>query len=1063
MANVNGPLLPVGTPSMGKSAPDSNPSLKDRLGFAKDAIMRAISKPLVIGGSNINPLSAGMQGTGEEALQRIDQLADRGLQRAAVRGVGAKQVAAGLHAELDRILGQRNAPAPEEGSIPEKGPIAAIPHGPYDPEVTRALPLQERVKATKWDEEMVKNRDALCASLSAFSAVYQMRERAGGIKESDNTKLQQIVFQATKPGETRSLWDHFCDQYNLTIGQKLRAGFVYWFYYKTSLISNTIDAYLKTFIEGLTKDLIKSDQTRLKFIRRFLEESNSFLVEDIRATKQFAYAAEPGGGDLEDFRKRAIVNHYGGSLEKLCKAFSEQRVQEGRDTLYVPFFPHLREIPLLKWVFRGVEYLLNRFIIQTAMQKAILPPILKSSIENGVQVTQPDNIAFALEVTRFLNTQLEQLRQKLDDPTPSASATTPLPGTENLPALIKNLTLLLDLEPYRTQLELRQKFQEIEKGKWIHDQQVEQIIENGIKEGCHHLFTHLNELFRTSEAFARILELSRTAVAGKGKDPATLQAEYKEQEAKLKRTAGDIFQKIIQVAVDKTVKGNLQKPEEAKKAATEAFEDGKKVAKKVLDELRDLCRQMTQKISRSGQASTLENNIQSDIASFLQFMQIFSTRKEIQDRINALQDVNKEAIWRIVTPIYEQAARIQGKILVLQELQDNYPSHTAVADQFKLVRETTQLIYEQFHVQLGSSLDRPIQDLQKTSDEIAKSLGNRAPATLHLNRQIESISNLSTNIASEQKLLNALFTLSPPRNEGAPQQQLGLLDQLLHYERGTHPRGFQPKACLREINQLLTHFSAQEQKELRTLIDTGSNLSTRWPRLGAALQTIYERHKAIQDRDSARFDEMLRETALWAQDKVDKYTQIKNQDHLDMQKLMREISNDVNRLRRDAYNLQPDLPIRVNSGATRVIAAAAGAAAGWSISTVFGALGGVVGGFFNAGTAGAAIGATAGPAAIGMLRNAAGMLSKDPGAIAKTTVVYPLISGALSAFSPVTSSHIAMAAGGLTGLEYQELLHKNSQQWVLPKVMHIFESAYKLIRSPRIYEAAATRALKALT
>lgn len=1046
---VHGPA--GAAPPIGKNAPDLR-TLWERTWDFGGGVKQTCSKPLLMMGFNINPLSSSTEGPAS-ALRNIDEIANKGLQRAVLRGVKSEPVAGRLHAELDQLLIQdKRVNNPKKDPIPVVGAVAVIPPLQPDPDVTRAIPLQAHVDATNWQEEMTKYRKELGCKLSAFSALMQMREKCG-IKEKDNINLLKIVEKATKPGATETLWDLFTNHkdaegrpvYDLTMSQKCKAGWFYWSCYQSSLINNTIESYMETFIEEMTDGLTsESNQMRFKLIRKLLENVNEFCVEDIGATKAFAFALEPNG-DLEKYRRRTIEKHYGNSLEDLCKGFSKAVVT---GDYKVPFFRRFQSIPVIGLFFQIFEWFVNRFIIQSAMKSSILPPALKSAVENGIEATEPHNLPFALEMTRFLNTQMETLRTNFD---PTSNSTPPqLPGTEIISPTIKNLMLVLDLEQLKTQPELRRKFQDIETGKWFADRKIEDIIQEGIKDACHYLFNHLNTTAKSGELFANLLRLSCAPFSAQGKTHAVLMAEYKEEQLKLKRSAGDLFQKIIHSAVAKKVGGS--KPEDAKKTAKDAFDDGQTVAKKAFDELKKLCEKMTEKIDHSAQAPIPENNVQPDIAAFLQIMQVYANRKEIQDRINNLQGVDRDAIWRLVTPLYERAAKLEKKILGLQELQDEYPAHVSVANQLKFINELLESVRNQFHAQPRHLRNPLIQTLDKTCEEIGRSLGAEAPATRQLKGDIKLISDLSESIAKEQQVIDALHAFYIPR-VGQEVEQVGLLVQLLNYERGIHPRGFQPKACLKEIDRYLEFFPAEEQNELRVLIDNGSNMRAKWAQLSLLLQRIYEHHIEIKDRDAAKLDEALLTTGRWTKDKILKYTLLKDQDHTKMQKEIREISTDVIHLRSDAYRAQLDLPFYFTSGQTKFATAAVGAGIGW----------GLVGfGGFVGGPLGAAVGAGLGALAYTGFQNLSGLLGKKPGAIGWTAGL--TAAGTAAAYLiPGAPAVIGIGGGALTGLNAVETVHANAQDKVLPEVMEKFDNACKLMLAPRIYLAFTTRVMQTLS
>ncbi len=193
-------------------------------------------------------------------------------------------------------------------------------------------------------------------------------------------------------------------------------------------------------------------------------------------------------GDLKDLRNRAIERPYNPNhltsktpLLELCKAFSNSRIDQDETT--VPILRSFQKIPLAGHVFKVFEGFVNRYIIRGAMKSMVLPYAFESIVSNGLETTQPHNLAFRLSLTRFLTSLLEKFKNELDADTPSSSQAEALPGTELLDPVVKHLMRALELEPLKTAPELRKKFQEIDKGKRKGDQVIEERIKTSIIEG----------------------------------------------------------------------------------------------------------------------------------------------------------------------------------------------------------------------------------------------------------------------------------------------------------------------------------------------------------------------------------------------------------------------------------------------------------------------------------------------------------------------------------------------------------------------------------------------------
>lgn len=1061
-------------------------SLAQCLGKVGSALKDLITRPVLLGSYNLNALSntrpvlirnrninilSHSAKQPDSILRQIDYAANEGLRRAAIRGAIGTDTAGKLHAEFNRRLKVES----NKEALPAAAEVGSVAKNIGDPEITRAPPLNEQIDAIDWKAKTDEHCEGLCKESSALTALVEMRKMAG-ITEKHNVELRRMAGMAAKPEETRSLWKIFAEHYNLSLWQKLCAGFAYWFYYKTSLITNTVNAYIEAFITTLQEDLTAPDN-RLKFIRSLLAQTNEFLVEDRRATEAFAHSKTPGEGDLEKFRTRAIQSYYGGDLKKLCQAFSKRRVEEDAPT--VRFFRDFQKIPGLGSIFRLLEWAINRFVIQKIMKSLILPSALQSAIENGVEATEPDNIAFSLAVTRFINSQLERLRIKLEDKTSPPSQPQVLPGTELLPTVINHLMLVLDLEPLKTQPELKRKLKEIEETPGFVDKMVEDALQAGIITGGHYLLEYIDQSANSSELFANILELSRAPFSSQYKDQAMLMAEFEVEQGKLKRTARQVAETIIHQEVTKLVGGTP--PGETLENTKKVFASGQMILTRTLEELHKQCAEMEKNIEKEGQNLTNGNTIKNEIAASLQLLQVLATRPELQDEVNPLPNAEKHMIWRSFNPLLEKASQIQDDILTLQQHQDDYSNHKAVSAHLQTIHRHITFLFNQLTAQPHHFSNQLNQTLKELVNQIGHSLRDGAPVVGILKKRIPQISTLSTSIANEQQILNALFALCPfSENSTAPKpEQKGFLQQLLDYEAGVHPPGFQPRACREEIKKQLAFFTNTAQKEgeeLRTLLDSSGSLSEKQGALTALLQRIWERHTALRMRDVDELKMLLETTGAWAEDKAQKFSQIKDEDHAEMQELVKTIAADAALLYRNANQTQLHLPFSLTAGEVplmpiqkkTLMGGVLGAAAGGGFVKGLGAGLGIVGAFLGGETGGQignkigeTLGAGISTAGFMGMPNAVGLLAKNPAAVATTAASF-VAGAALSFFAPGLSTAIGVGSMAWTGFRWQQITHTYAQEKVLPRVTNAFDRAVDLIFSSRIYDAMATRTLKTM-
>jgi hypothetical protein len=876
-----------------------------------------------------------------------------------------------------------------------------------------------------------------------------MSDRCGKA-EDNNLALMNLVKKATEGANSPSVWELFTSHYNLSFFEYIQAAWFYWIYYQTSLISNTISAYLGSFVEHLTKDLTKENsETRTFVFSSLLQNAKEFLIDDNQAARDFSQGKDHG--DLASYQNRAIERHYGFSLSELCKKFSEKRVE--KSSPQVEFFKNFQLIPIIGWAFVAFQWFVNHFIIQRSMQSWILPHALESAVNKGLEATQPHNLPFTLGLTQFFTQQFEQLLGKLkngDDSTPAS--VDKFPETELLSPTIKELIKAIALQGIETPLELRKKFAEIERGKNLVKDRIEKAIEEGIVHSGNLLFRYLNEVAQSGELFARLLDLATTPFSGESKSQAVLEAEYKAETAKLTRIAETVFKQIVRAAVAK--KFNGVKTEDSQNIAQSLFEEQRIIVTKIANELDRLCATMTLKVAQSREEPTDENNVQTDIASLLQIMQVLAGRKELVEQLNHLKGPDRNAILGVVTPLMQRAEKIQERVLNLQELQAEYPSDANVVLHFTELGNLIRLIKGQFHAQPRHLQNPLIQSLGKTADELIRCRGAKAPLRIRLQQIINEISRLTETIVKEQQTIEAIHKLYPPRDhveENAPQ---GLLDEMLSFQRGVHPRGFKPQACMDEIRKCLVHFPSEERGELERIIGDGSNLRKKWPLLAQALERIFRKHSIAKNQNKTLLDQALEKSSAWVQEKTLKYKLVKQDDHNKMQMEMSAISSEVTSFVKDVkdmdLNLSASFPSSLYGAICAVPVPALGAWLGSFLGPVLGPVGTIAGAF---------VGGAAG-------KYARGIGDKPDGSNNSMKKVAGITAAAAATyyFAPALLATAACSAtGAFLGWSGMKKVQSGLENMAFNEVWGIFGQAFKLALHPRIYKAATTRTMKVLS
>ncbi|MES2273999.1 MAG: hypothetical protein V4487_07385 [Chlamydiota bacterium] len=926
---------------------------------------------------------------------------------------------------------------PAQNPLPLNG-IQAAPPVILNPvqAIPQAIGPQAIVQNINWKERTDSGIEALAQDLSRFATFKQLVD-ACGFEASKATfasapahpthplDLLQLMDAAAKPnadGSPPSLWSVFVKHYKLSITDSKwwSAGWTYLTRYATGIIPNTVDAYLREFIQRTRAELTQEDsgQNLTKFIRKLLNNTNEFLSDYNGAIEDFALGKVPLGvapGDLDKYKERAIQRNYG-SLEDLSKKFSRMFVEK-----YSPrvlFFKNARtkwygkifNYPPLTWL----ESLLN-LVIRNEMKRTILPPTIQEGARVGIDAASPHNALFTLAMTKFFKLQCEKLRLMLAEAPKDLAPPPPLPGTEKLSTVVANLMRILDLAPHETPPALNAKIKELENGKGVIGGPIHDGIRQATEDGLHLLLHDLADPKNTEQMFAQLLELARAPFSGgvptSNEAWKKLIEESKQEENKLKAEAHHILQIIIRDAVNKKVHGAL--PLEAEKIAEGNLEVQKKQAQGTFERLSGLCLRMQGKIQRSVNAPE-ENNIQEEINAFALLGQEYANQSQAKREAPELTLADRQAIERALNPLDEQTRVIFKKIRLLSDLQTKFSSHATIILELLQIKKSLYSIPDLL-AQNPRQIRNIIVALQKSLPQIERHLPKDPPPAIliELRNLTSELANLSDVIAIDQQVLDSLYTLAPPRNPNEPIQQLGLLELLGNCKQGRPlPAGFSLTGCLEQINGLLAYFPDKNQNEateLRKQIDRiiklpkETTFEREWMYLGELLQRIRGEHLNLK-RD--QFNLVQKNLEIF-QNRVnhlsDTYNQFKEQNHNEMSKEIGDVSLGLMNLCKDAAT------------------AALAPQRRWT-NTQFGEnvgewLGGLVGTFFGGGllTGGTALGAK---------------LGEYGGAMVAQTLTNNIIT--------------------------------YGEDKILTDVEKIFDQAFKLTINNHVYHAATTRLMKTM-
>ncbi len=988
-----------------------SPGVTERVRSLGQSLTQVVCTPLVMFGFNINPLSASATPSPSPTLHSITRLAKEGLKQ---------------------IHEQFNADAATERVVPE--PAVILPE---------LAPVKTR---TALPDRVTEQLKSLSKKLSTFEVLNRMLAVCGRT-EADNATIFQIIEQVTRPNAHSSLWQQFRARYQLSWFETVKVGWVYLTCHLTSIIANTVDAYLNAFLthtyRRLTNQTQDADQARRALLESFLTEAKQFLIADIGATRAFALDIQPQG-DPESYRTKTVADYYGGSLAKLCKEFSAHIVDE---TYHVPLFPSLQKILVVGRLFRILEWAINRFIIRQLMVRSILPAVLESAVKDGLQATELHRLPFSVAILEFLNEQIAILDQKLDEPN-AAPLTDKLVNSELLSQVVKNLIQVLHLEPLGTQAELAQKLQEIAGGRPLLDDKAQLLIEEALVDACHRLFDPLNASIQSGEFFVTLLELASKPFTARVESQEDLLRRYKNLDMQLEVAADAFFDKLIKLAVMKRVDGNGSKV--LRPIAMQTFTAIQVTAKATLQALQPICARMQEKIHASAHFA-VEYDIQADLADILQHLEKLAS-ENLRDlhRIAELGTSDREAIWSLVAPFYTQLETFTKGILNLQAAHAKRPIYAALVTQSQQVSHL-----------LADTVNEPSMTKRRQLTQMALEAHNEmvrvckipdAP-THALGQSLKNVATTADHLEQEQRALSALYALFPFQAAADEEREPGLLEQLLEHQDGLRQPGFQSEMCIAEIGHQLEALPLAERTILKELIGNGTRMRSKWARLSAALQPIYQAHK----NKIAKLELELQTELASATRETHNYqhhcTQQGQQSYEASRTQLTQVVTQRVHLEQWTASAQLNLPFYLTSGLTKLVTASGGALAGWGLFNLTQPLGAL----------GASLASGLGTATYLATRNIAGLASKKTSAFAQTALAG--VAGAtVSYFLPGASLPLSSMAAGLAGLRSIQAFHDVAKESLHPAIKEIFDNARRLFTdSPRVYHALATRTMCAMT
>lgn len=1066
----------------------------------------AVDKPVVLAGHNINPLVAA-QGQAVDAAKPLQAIHDR-----------ATQILE--FASANRIV-EAAPPPEEEQEVEVEAAVGAAPAAPTeavpavaDPRiVTEATGPQARFEAKNWREEADKNLETLSHNLGNYAVLSYMYYSICGFAEEDGgTSILELVHKASIPvnGRTPDLWDLFCTEYKLKLfsPQWWRCKFFYWTSYKwTSIIPNTVDAYMKEIFGEVRSKLASRDsgQKRAFFIRSFLDQASQFLDAHNGAAKAFAQAVQPNG-DLDDYKRRAIVERYGYSpkriardrglqktlakraetsamgkvmdarpekhsmhtlqqlgedyaLENLCASFAKRMMSEF--STYVPFFKGTKKIPIIgkpiAFILKPVEWILNGFI-WWQMRTNILPAVLKSAVEEGLDAAKPHNLPFAKALTTFFTAQFTKLKGKLTAEKDDSKPVPAIPGTEKLPDVVIKLKRALDLMPHQTQDALKAKLDAMDKGGGALNDTVQNAIRDGIVKGGQVFLEFLTDPANHEEMAANLFDLLNVPFTGSAPRDvagwAKMGEEFEAQRKDLKREARTVFELIIEEAVEEEIAG--LSPEKAAEQSRQSFEAQQAESARTFDQLHYYFERIQEKTAAD--SADPANSIHPEIAAVATRMKSFS---QLQHRLEGLEPAAREGINRVLAPLYVRAEELTARMAALQELQTKFSSHSQVREEFERIHLLLGDIPQQAEA-APRRLKDALPHLESPLRRIAEHLPANAQELAETRQHNQTLARHFEAISKNDLILDGLKRLDPSGAGNPAQRNQGLIYRLANYQRyKRNPealrrfglQGFDQGACMKEINKVLAHLDIPEQSRLRAIIRKIELFGTHpvgvdfdgeiWNPLTQEMQQIQQKYAQAKAAQKLALEADLGTFGHYLQAKVEGYRERTRQNHEAMAQEIQEAGEALQALREEIPNVQQEAQVRLNPDQLGFLTGAAGLLACLAFGPV----------------AGAAIGAGAYLA----VQNMQGLATDGrAGAILQTvggTTVAGLAAGALPGVIGAAGGVIGAAAAGS---KFTDGAVGAVRENVVPQVMQIFEAAYNLTLSAHISHAAATWGMKAI-
>lgn len=882
---------------------------------------------------------------------------------------------------------------------------------------------------------------------------------ATGTEEPSAANLLQLAHDAYH-SRNDTVWQLFNKKYpNLTAWQQFKAGLMYVLFYRTSLLSNTIKAYVKTIIKDVHEELTAKDsKTRNRFIIKFIDHSNNFLESYNSATKAYGRAEVHLEGGLDGYRKRANQAFYK-DLTQLCSDFSKALIDKHD--------PEVQILPSIPKVLK-IGYLGNR-LIRYLVKSFVLPAALKTGLEEAEKTTSHQYVPFKLAMTQFFREQFDKLGKMSVSTEPKAPSKPPieLPGTEQLPAVIKNLMIALQLEPFDNKIEIKNKFDKIEQSQNFFDTKVQDGIETGIKVGFNYLFNFLNNPETAEQLLSSLVQSASKPFSGEQpRNPNELNETYEKEYALMESTASKAFEQLVRPVI----KDFLHGPQHdiTQKNETNTFVNLKNEANASLFQLSDLCERMQLKLN-----GHLAESMQPEIAAFALTMKKFSEEEVLHFEKGNLDAPGKNALQRAMNPIYSRAQSLLRKLLYLQEYENQAIELNKTLDLLNAYHHCLNELLHSENLKKDAFLSSLPEQLEKIraklepirKDEVKK---DNPPTVSYLKRCVDDLKKIiNDDIYKENQCLQTLEILSPTAPD---RKKKGLLEQLADFYRGSaNPYGFAFRTCLEEIQTHLKRLPTDEHDLILQILTSkphNIHLPENWKRLSDALQCSHDKHGGMIETHRRRLQKIGSDASKWIEVKQKLCTNLKDEAFENAEAELKQITIDLKATRSQADQLTVNSPVRFGPNSYKYIGAAVGGLSG-------------IAGSFMSPFYGPVISASAGALSYFGLENVVkhGLKKEERRDAALRTLgastirafgayFLPTLATEVpipylgSATLPLTAAALGAKYGWQIGQYGAEKMIDDSKEVAVDEAMKIFKNAYKFVLSNHIYHGAATRLMR---